>query len=84
MNFDENNFLDECRFAKVVNTYNGPALLIAGQVIEVRGDSGAFAELIATALRSSNTKRFAIPAGMPAADPTSAPGEVTWFEQGAL
>lgn len=35
-------FIEECAFAKVVNTHYGAALLIAGVVLEVKGPYNAF------------------------------------------
>lgn len=44
-------FVDECRFAKVVTTASGDALLIAGHVIELKSQYPNWAHVISTALR---------------------------------
>lgn len=48
----DDRFVEDCRFAKIVSTADGPAILIAGEVIGIRSEAPHFhVEGITRALR---------------------------------
>lgn len=63
------NFIDETAFAKVVNTKDGPALLVAGNVINLSYNIADFnaADALATALRRAAAGDGRISGGMTSA-----------------
>lgn len=54
-------FLDDAKFAKLVETFSGHAILIGGVVIEVKSPSSYHAEFLVSALRAASGPREAGP-----------------------
>lgn len=57
-NLTKEQFIEECQFAKIVDTASGNALLIAGIVFEIQGSPTArwYAQYLAAALRRGTTR----------------------------
>lgn len=51
---ERERFIEDCAFAKVVSTSDGPALLIGGSVIEIKSSFRDHVEWLAIALRSGS------------------------------